>query len=84
MTQKIAELRTIHRSLVDADSVQPALDALVRMGYRPGIYSRGNLWRAHTNVGKNCWHDGRTIRTAIRGAIESEILFIRNYGAEGW
>jgi hypothetical protein len=77
-----SKLREIKDSLSDEANLQSALDALVSLGYNPGIYRRGNLWRANVNVGIGRYHDGRTVRTALRGVIQSELVYRRTY--EPW
>lgn len=53
------------------------LVALSHAGFSPGIYKRGKYWRMHIDCGSNCWHDGRTLMSAFRGAIKSELRFLR-------
>lgn len=43
---------------------------LAKEGCCPGIYRRGNLWRAHVNNAGNFWHDDTTPLKALRGAVK--------------
>jgi len=43
---------------------------LANHGCYPGIYRRGNYWRAHVNCAGSCWHDDTTPLKAMRGAVK--------------
>lgn len=75
LAKKIEDLKEMHSDTSHGTDalVGDLLVDLAAMGYTPGIYRRGRLWRAHTNVAGNCWHDGRTPLTALRGAIRVQI-----------
>lgn len=45
------------------------MKTLKDMGHRPGIYLRGEEWRAHVNCASNVWVDSNTPRTALVKAI---------------
>jgi hypothetical protein len=53
------------------------LTRLAELGYQPGIYKRGNLWRAHVSVTGNTWHDSPTAWGALVGAIRAQIKLER-------
>ena len=65
-----------HREYSSLD-LEKLLFKLKRVGYRPGLYLRGQYWRAHLTCGDNYWHDGKTPITAFKGAIESHIRYYR-------
>lgn len=68
------------KDLLKLETFEELLQGLRELGWRPGLYSRGKLWRAHTQVGSNCWHDGRTPVTAMKGAIRTHLLYEKNFG----
>lgn len=46
------------------------LRELANHGCYPGVYRRGNLWRAHVNCAGSHWHDDSTPLKAIQGAVK--------------
>lgn len=75
LAKKIEELKEMHRDTSHGTDalVGDLLVDLAAMGYTPGIYRRGRLWRVHIDVGGNFWHDGRTPLSAFRGAIKAQL-----------
>ena len=54
-------------------TLQNKLIDLADQGCCPGIYSRGNLWRVHVNIGGNFWEDSETPLEALIKAEKSWI-----------
>lgn len=52
-------------------SLANILTGLARLGCVPGIYRRGNLWRAHVNIAGNFWHDAESPVEAMRVAVRA-------------
>lgn len=45
------------------------LTQLCSDGCFPGVYFRGDCWRAYVNSAGNYWHDDSTPLKALRGAV---------------
>jgi len=43
---------------------------LEKQGCYPGIYRRGNLYRAHVNISGNFWADENTPFKALKAAVK--------------
>ena len=50
---------------------------LVESGHRPSIYFRGDVFRAHVDVGGNFWGEDELPNYAMNKAIE---LYVENNG----
>jgi hypothetical protein len=48
------------------------LSFLTEKGYAPGIYRRGNVWRAHLDVCVNNWEEDYNTINAFRKCMNKE------------
>ena len=48
---------------------EQALKGLVDLGFEPGIYRRGDVWRAHANVAGSNWAEGENPYDVLMAAV---------------
>ena len=69
--------KALNHSYYSALDLEGLFVRLQRVGYRPGLYLRGQYWRAHLNYDDSFWHDRKTPIMAFKGAIGRHIRHYR-------